>query len=203
MDAQAIRQLEPKLDRFLEKFSGSFGGKEVGYYGLTYINSRSITAKECFDSDPTFTRQAWQRWHVKDTEKGSKVVEVKRGTVYPQDENGLPSKAHHLLVVHDVFTKEIKYFLCNAPVNASIGVLLKLAYSRWSVERCFEDDKKYIGLDHYEGHGYLGMLRHLNLNAVSLLFLSRVRQQFSVQFPQLTVSQVRQAVSSLVQSWWL
>ena len=164
---------------------------------------KPVTSQECLENDPLFTGQAWQRWHVKDTEKGAKVVEVKHGMVYPQDENKLPMEAHHLLIVRDVLTQEIKYFLCNAPANTSVGVLLKVAYSRWRVERCFEDDKSYIGLDHYQGRGYPGLLRHLILSAASLLFLSQSRKLLRENYPELTVSQVRQAMSSLVQSWWL
>jgi SRSO17 transposase len=178
-------------------------GKSRKMPRLVAGSPKPMTSQECFETDRMFTGQAWQRWHVKDTEKGAKVVEVKRGIVYPQDENKLPMEAHHLLVVRDVLTQEIKYFLCHAPVNTSVGELLKVAFSRWRVERCFEDDKSYVGLDHYQGRGYPGLLRHLILSAASLLFLARARKLLHDTYPELTVSQVRQAMSSLVQSWWL
>ena len=78
-----------------------------------------------------------------------------------------------------------------------------MAFSRWRVERCFEDDKKYVGLDHFEGRGYPGMMRHLILSAVSLLFLARERESLLGEYPELTISQVRQATSAMIQSWWL
>lgn len=165
--------------------------------------AKALTAQECFQTQSAFTTQPWQSWQVKDTEKGPKVVDVKRAIVYPQDENGMPMKVHHLLVVRDVMNSEIKYFLCNAPEHTSIGILLKVAFSRWRVERCFEDDKKYIGMDHFEGRGYPGLIRHLILSNVSLLFLARMRQRLKESFPEVTVSQLREAMSSLVQSWWL
>jgi hypothetical protein len=158
---------------------------------------------ECFENDPVFTNQSWQRWQVKDTQKGPKVVEVKHAIVYPQNSNKLPSKAHHLLVVRDVLSGEIKFFLANAPKKTRVEILLKVAFSRWRVERCFEDDKKYIGLDHFEGRGYPGLIRHLILSAVSLLFLARERQTLLGEYPELSVSQVRQAASAVIQSWWL
>lgn len=157
----------------------------------------------CFETDPVFANQPWQLWHVKDTQKGPKVVEVKHAIVYPQNAKKLPSKAHHLLVVRDVLSGEIKFFLSNAPQNTSVAILLKVAFSRWRVERCFEDDKKYIGLDHFEGRGYPGLIRHLILSAVSLLFLARERQMLLGEYPELSVSQVRQATSAVIQSWWL
>jgi SRSO17 transposase len=158
---------------------------------------------DCFEKDPAFLNQPWEKWHVKDTQKGPKVVEVKRATVYPQNAAGLPGRAHQLLVIRDVLTGEVKFFLSNAGAKASTETLLKVAFSRWRVERCFEDDKSYIGLDHYEGRRYPGFMRHLILSAVSLLFLARVRRRLLGEYPELTVSQVRQATSALVQSWWL
>ena len=53
-----------------------------------------------------------------------------------------------------------------------------MAFSRWRVERCFEDQKGEIGLDQYEGRRYRGLKRHLILSCVSYLFLSRMRQEF-------------------------
>ncbi len=46
-------------------------------------------------------------------QKGPKVVEVKHAIVYPQNANKLPSTPHHLLVVRDVLTQEVKFFLAN------------------------------------------------------------------------------------------
>lgn len=138
-----------------------------------------------------------------ETAKGPKIVEVKHAVVSPQNSQKLPSEPHHLLVVRDVMSGEIKMFLANAPSKTTIETLLNVAFSRWRVERCFEDDKKYIGLDHFEGRGYPGLMRHLILSAVSLLFLARERQELLGKFPELTVSQVRQATSAMVQSWWL
>jgi SRSO17 transposase len=39
---------------------------------------QAITSQECSENDLMFTRQKWKQWHVKDTEKGAKVVEVKQ-----------------------------------------------------------------------------------------------------------------------------
>lgn len=167
-------------------------------------SAKPTTVGECFENSAAFVNQRWQRWHVKDTQKGPKVIEVKHCIVYPKNSNGLPGQAHHLIVARDVLHRdEIKFFLSNAPEDTRLELLLKVAYSRWRVERCFQDDKSYIGLDHFEGRRYPGLLRHLILSAVSLLFLARVRQQLLGTYPELTVSQVREATSAMIQSWWL
>jgi hypothetical protein len=72
----------------------------------------------------------------------------------------------------------LKFFVSNAPAGTSIQETLLVAFSRWRVERCFEDQKSEIGLDQYEGRRYRGLKRHLILSCVSYLFLSRMRQEF-------------------------
>ena len=126
-----------------------------------------------------FRHQPWQRWRVKDGEKGPMVWEVKHALFYPKDANGLPDAPVHLIVARDVLSpQEVKFFVSNAPPETPLQPLLLVAFSRWRVERCFEDHKGEVGLDHYEGRRYLGLKRHLALSAVSYLFLARTRKEF-------------------------
>jgi len=120
----------------------------------------------------------WERWRVKDGEKGPMVWEVKHCRLTPKGADGLPGEPLHLIVARDVSDPDvIKFFVSNAPPETSIEPMLLVAFSRWKVERCFEDHKGEIGLDHYEGRLYLGLKRHLILSAVSYLFLARTRQR--------------------------
>jgi SRSO17 transposase len=129
---------------------------------------------------PALRDQPWQRWRVKDGDKGPVVWECKHVLFYPKDENGLPSAAQHLIIARNVLDpSEIKFFISNAPANTNVGTLLKVAFSRWRIERCFEDQKGEIGLDQYEGRRYLGLKRHLILSSVSYLFLARVREEWA------------------------
>lgn len=162
------------------------------------------TVEECFHESSAFKDQPWEQWHVKDTQKGPKIVEVKHALVYRQTEDGLPSAGEHLLVVREVNSPDtLKYFLSNAHPKTKVGELLKCAFSRWRVERCFQDDKSYIGLDQFEGRSYPGLMRHLILSAVSLLFLARMRQELQEAYPEVTVSQMKQAMSAVIESWWM
>lgn len=122
--------------------------------------------------------QPWKPYRVKDGEKGPMVWEVKHMLIYPKDEEGLPAQPYHLVVARNVLDPtEIKYFVSNAPPATSVKKLLLVAFSRWRIERCFEDEKGEIGLDHYEGRRYQGLKRHLILSAVSHLFLARLHQE--------------------------
>lgn len=129
--------------------------------------------------DRALREQPWQPWRVKDGEKGPQVWECKHTFVTVKDENGLPGARLHLVIARNVLDREeVKFFVSNAPPQTGIGALLRVAFSRWRVERCFEDGKGEIGLDQYEGRRYLGLKRHLILSAVSYLFLARVRQEW-------------------------
>lgn len=128
------------------------------------------------EQHPILRDQPWQKYRVKDGEKGPVVWEVKHTMVIRPDENRLPGERLHLLVARNVLDKdEVKFFFSNAPPETSVATLLLVAFSRWRVERCFQDQKQDIGLDAWEGRRYIGLKRHLILSSVSYLFLARTR----------------------------
>ena len=126
---------------------------------------------------PALRRQPWRTWRIKDGEKGPIVWQVKHTLVVVPDARGLPGKTYHLLVCRNPLTGEIKYFFSNAPPDTPVATLLRIAFSRWRIERCFEDQKGEIGLDHWEGRRWIGLKRHLILSAVSYLFLAKACQR--------------------------
>jgi SRSO17 transposase len=133
---------------------------------------------EALVAHPVVRDQAWQCYRVKDGERGPMVWEVKQARIHPKDDQDLPGPALHLIVARNVLhPEEIKYFISNAPPETPVEELVLVAFARWRIERCFEDQKGELGLDHYEGRRYRGLKRHLILTAVSYLFLSRVRQE--------------------------
>jgi SRSO17 transposase len=131
-------------------------------------------------NDKRLVDQPWKRFHVKDGEKGPVVWECKHCMITIKDAQGLPGQRLHLLVARNVLDpEELKFFVSNGPIEIRLETLLLVAFSRWRVERCFEDHKSEIGLDQYEGRRYLGLKRHLIISAVSYLFLARVRQDWA------------------------
>ena len=127
---------------------------------------------------PALKDQDWQRFRVKDGEKGPVIWEVKHVPFYLQGSDGLPGPRWHLVVARNVLdSNEMKFFVSNASPEVSVGTILLVAFSRWRVERCFEDGKGEVGLDHYEGRRYPGLKRHLILSAVSYLFLAKTNQR--------------------------
>src|SRR5512147_789533 len=134
--------------------------------------------------DPLLRDRPWQRFRVKDGQKGPMVWECKHVMLTVKGADGLPGETLHLLVARDVLDPdEVKFFVSNAPPGTGVGTLLLVAFSRWRVERCFEDQKSEIGLDQYEGRRYLGLKRHLIVSTVSYLFLGRVREELRGEKP--------------------
>ena len=104
----------------------------------------------------------WAAYHVKDTEKGPEVWEV-RVTRFTPCTEGRAEDEGELLVARNVLTGEVKYFFSNAPLGTPACVLGQVAFSRWRVERCFEDVKGEVGLDHFEVRHWLPLVRRLAL----------------------------------------
>ena len=127
---------------------------------------------------PAFAGQDWQRYRIKDGTKGPIVWEAKAAPIYLKGEDGLPTGAHWLIVARNSLNhEEVKYFVSNAPQDTPVAEILHVAFSRWRVERCFEDYKTELGMDHFEVRTYDALMRHLALTAVSYLFLARLHQK--------------------------
>ena len=141
--------------------------------------SRSTsTVKNILDYSPSMRDQPWVRFHVKDGEKGPVIWEVKHTQITVKDENDLPGMRLHLIVARNVLDlNEVKFFVSNALPNTPVQTMLLVAFSRWRVERCFQDQKQEVGLDQWEGRRWLGLKRHLILTSISYLFLARVRER--------------------------
>jgi SRSO17 transposase len=142
------------------------------------------TVEHLAQADPALAAQAWQTWRVKDTDKGPLVWRVKQARIWIADEHGLPEGPYHLLVCTHPFSGEVKYFLSNASANTPLPKLLRVAFARWLIERCFEDGKGELGLDHWEGRRWLGLKRHLILTTVSYLFLAKTCQRLRGKKPR-------------------
>ena len=139
---------------------------------------RAIGVGNMLKYSPELRDQEWVRYRIKDGEKGPMIWEAKHVRITVKDENGLPGMPLHLVVARNVLDlTEIKFFVSNAPAETSVQTLLLVGFSRWRVERCFEDQKQEVGLDQWEGRHWLGLKRHLILTSVSYLFLARVREK--------------------------
>lgn len=131
----------------------------------------------CRHSRP-MTGQPWERFHVKDTEKGPMVWEVKAVCQFWLRRDGQPLGPYWISWARNVLNPaEEKFFLSNAPPETRLETILHVAFARWPIERCFEDKKTELGLSHFEVRKYQALCRHLLITQASHLFLAEQTQR--------------------------
>lgn len=144
---------------------------------LKVRNTPFAEVREILKHSPMLRRVPWVTYRVKDGEKGPMVWEAKAIPFWIKDEDGLPSRPHRLIVARNVLNPDdVKFFLSNAPESVPVETLLLVAFSRWRIERLFEDGKTELGLDHFEVRQWLAIARHLILTSISHLFLAEFRE---------------------------
>jgi SRSO17 transposase len=68
-----------------------------------------------------------------------------------------------------------KYWLANLPQATPLVELVGLARSRWRIEHDYRELKGALGLDHFEGRGWVGWHHHVTLVLVAHGFLTLER----------------------------
>ena len=144
----------------------------------------AIEVQNMLKYSPVLRDQPWTKYCVKESDKGPIIWEIKECEIFiRKSAHDVPSeKPLRLIVAHNVLNedeKEIKYFVSNASKEVPLDDLLLAAFSRWRVERSFQDTKQKLGLDHYEGRNYTGLIRHLLLCSLTYYFLQIQWLEFS------------------------
>jgi len=153
-------------------------GRQKHYPRLKVKNNPPVEVRNILTWSPLLRQQAWKTYHVKDGTKGPMVWKAKHLIVWRADQDGLPGQPHHLVIVRNALDpSEIKYFLSNAPESTPVETLLRVAVTRWTIERAFEDSKTELGMDHFEVRQYRSIQRHLILTCLSHVFLSEFCQR--------------------------
>ena len=118
----------------------------------------------------------WQTHKIAEGEKGPMVAAFARVRVYLSAER-TPESERWLLLRNDA-NGQIKYALSNAPQQTSMRELVRVSGARWPIERCFQENKSELGLDHYEHRSWTAWHRHMRLVFLAQLFLLRLQIKF-------------------------
>ena len=118
----------------------------------------------------------WQTHKISEGEKGPIVAAFARVRVYLSAQR-TPESERWLLLRNDANGK-IKYALSNAPEETPMRELVRVSGARWPIERCFQEDKSELGLDHYEHRSWTAWHRHMRLVFLAQLFLLRLQIKF-------------------------
>jgi SRSO17 transposase len=119
---------------------------------------------------------AWSSRKFAEGEKGPMVADFAMLRVYLSSER-TPESERTLFLRNDPGGK-VKYALSNAPQNTTLEELSRVSAARWPIERCFQEDKSQLGLDHYEHRSWPAWHRHMRLVFLAQLFLLRLRLKY-------------------------
>lgn len=136
---------------------------------------QGLVGQEAYDVtrwSTAFVQQSWATFKVERETVGPQQWDVKAARVHLLREGRPLDKTYWLLVAWNRGTGEYKYFFSNAPASTPLETLVAVAFKRAHVEHMFRVLKSEVGFGHYEGRNYKGMMRHMTLCQVLLLFLA-------------------------------
>ena len=136
----------------------------------------------CHSAQP-MTRQEWTPFHIKNTEKGPMVWQVKSAPFWLRRGAQVLSGYHLLWVYDPLHPDEEKWFLVWDPLEDKLETWLHFGFARWPVERVLQDKKSELGYSHFEVRKYQAVMRHLYITMVSHLFLARETQRLRGEKP--------------------
>ncbi len=132
-----------------------------------------------------FIYQEWRSFLIPRQTTEPATWDVKGAQVYLADPHSHrpTDRSFWLIVAWNRVTGEYKYFLSNAPPTTDLLLLLRVAFRRAQVEHLFRAVKQHVGFTHFEGRSYLGLMRHLILCQLLLLFLAEQTRDLNAQAP--------------------
>jgi SRSO17 transposase len=128
-------------------------------------------------------RSVWWRQGTKG-DKRSRFALVRVRIAHQSPVRGQKRGLEWLLIEWPVSEPEpVHYWISNLPAGTGISKLVNLAQMRWRIERDYEELKGELGLDHYEGRGWLGFHHHGALCIAAYAFLIAERARLSPPHP--------------------
>jgi SRSO17 transposase len=117
-----------------------------------------------------FKGKPWKKVRLARKTLADQVWEVRAAQVYLSRDGRPTDRTYWLIVARSPVTGEVKYFVSNAPPRTALLTLLKVAFTRAGVEHVFRLAKTEVGFGHFEGRSYRGLMRHMTLCQLVLLF---------------------------------
>lgn len=158
-------------------------GRRRRFPRLARQNPPTSEVQDLVRHSPVFRRQGWKRFRIRDGERGPMIWEVQSAPFYRKHSDGLPGRVHTLFVARNALNPgEVKYFVANVPPSRkgkgiTLERLVYVGFSRWPIERVFQQAKDELGMDHFEMRGWRTIHRHLYVTQLSHLFCARERQR--------------------------
>lgn len=183
---------------------GELEDRGVGYVLAVACNHSVTTDLGTHRADVLLTRvpkQAWQRLSAGRGAKGHRFYDWAWITLASPDD--APNGHRWLLVRRHRRTGELAFYRCFSPRLVPLGVLVRVAGRRWSIEESFQTSKGQTGLDQHQVRTWTSWYRWTTLVLLAHLFLAittvaeRARPVPAGMIP-LTLNEVRHLFVRLV-----
>jgi SRSO17 transposase len=157
-----VGEVPRTLSCLVRNRSGARPAKEV----------KGRAAEEAVRNSRLFREQPWQVVWLQRQTLADQIWRVKAARVWLHSAGGWSAGTYWLIWASNDETGEEKFFLSNAPEDARIETLVRVAFRRWNVEHSFRVCKSELGFGHFEGRNYVALLRHLSLCLVAMSFVA-------------------------------
>jgi SRSO17 transposase len=131
----------------------------------------SIRELACGLPDWKFKTIRWREGSKKKLASRFAAIRVDPAHEDPHKKIPLPPRQWLLIEWPKDEKEPTKYWFSNLPAQAGLRRLVRLAKMRWRVEHNYRQQKQELGLDHYEGRGFLGWHHHVTMNMIAYGFL--------------------------------
>lgn len=125
---------------------------------------------------PIFTQKKWRPMTIKTATRGPVTWQIKAARVHlvthDSGEARPTDRKYWLIAAKHPTTGELKYFISNAPANATLMSMLKAAFARWHIEKWFERGKQLAGFGAFEVRNHTSLIRHWLCSRLAMLFLT-------------------------------
>lgn len=133
--------------------------------------AKTLSVKEFAKTLPSW-RFKTIRW--REGSKGHMVSRFAACRVQPahrMDGGDFPPRQWLLIQWPKDDSEPCKFWFSNLAPQAGLRRLVRLAKIRWRVEQNYQQQKEELGLDHYEGRGFIGWHHHVTMNMIAYGFL--------------------------------
>ena len=168
-----IRGLDKQNRRFVGEVPRTFSCLAVNRQACRPAASiKGRAAEDVVRSSRVFRDQSWRVVHLPRQTQEDQVWRVKAARVWMSSAEGWSEGTYWLIWASNDETGEEKFFLSNAPLDTPIETLVRVAFRRWNVEHGFRVAKRELGFAHFEGRTWVGLMRHMVLCLVGMVFVA-------------------------------
>ena len=158
-------------------------------------------AEEVVRSGSLFRSQRWQVVRLQRQTMQDQAWRIKAAQVWLHGKKGWSEGTYWLIWASNDETGEEKFFLSNAPPDAKVETLVRVAFRRWNVEHSFRVVKSELGFADFEGRNYTALMRHMSLCLVAMGFAAEHTDRLREKNPKITLEQVCRALRVLCRRW--